>query len=145
MANRRRPSKIVVGVDGSDASERALLWAIDEAARRGASVEAVHTWQVPAYVYEAFGAAHPTEDWELDASRVMDAAMERLGDHPEARVEASIRQGRPADILLAEADDPDTALMVVGTRRHGADAELILGSTSQACVHHSRCPVVVVP
>ena len=54
-------------------------------------------------------------------------------------------EGRPGEVLVAEAADPDTVLLVVGSRRRGRLARLMLGSTSQACVQHCPCPVVVVP
>jgi nucleotide-binding universal stress UspA family protein len=53
-----------------------------------------------------------------------------------------IRQGNAAQVLLDAADGAD--LLVVGSRGHGGFAEALLGSISQHCVHHARCPVVII-
>jgi len=51
-------------------------------------------------------------------------------------------EGTPAQVLLEAADGAD--LLVVGSRGHGGFAEALLGSVSEACVHHAQCPVVIV-
>src|ERR1035437_10210421 len=136
-------SRIVVGVDGSDASHAALRWAVDEASRRTSCVEVIHAWHVPSS--EALAPAGICPDWELQARQVVAHAVERLPEHPGIVIQGRTVEGRPSEVLVAEAGDPDTILLVVGTRRRGSVARLMLGSTSQACVHHSLCPVVVVP
>jgi nucleotide-binding universal stress UspA family protein len=53
-----------------------------------------------------------------------------------------VTEGNPAQVLLDAARGAD--LLVVGSRGHGGFAEALLGSVSQHCVHHARCPVVVI-
>ncbi len=67
------------------------------------------------------------------------AAAESLD--PKARVE--IRRGRPADVLLELC--PEVDLLVIGSRRWGTVARLLLGSTGESLVYHATCPILIVP
>ena len=137
--------RIVVGIDGSDPSRRALRWAVAEARLRGAVVVAVHAWSIPyvgGYPYAAPD-LHPDElaraaRQELDA--VVDAADTSGLAAP---VERLAVEGAAARALLDVAKDAH--LLVVGSRGRGGFAGLLLGSTSQQVCHHATCPVVVVP
>ncbi len=137
---------IVVGVDGSEESKRALRWALEEAALRQATVRAVHAW-TPPFVPGALGfVALPETD--LDAVRegafgLLDAAVDEVVGSSGAEVIRAAVQGAPAKTLLDAAREAD--LLVVGTRGHGGFAELLLGSVSQQCAHHATCPVVIIP
>jgi nucleotide-binding universal stress UspA family protein len=57
-------------------------------------------------------------------------------------VRARVVEGNAAQVLLDASDGAD--LLVVGSRGHGGFTEALLGSVSQHCVHHARCPVVVI-
>jgi nucleotide-binding universal stress UspA family protein len=137
---------IVVGVDGSEESKRALRWAVEEAALRHVPVRAVYAW-TPPLVPGALGfAVLPAAD--LDAVRegaveLLDAAVDEVVDGSGVEVTRAAVQGAPAKVLLQAAEEAD--LLVVGTRGHGGFAELLLGSVSQQCAHHATCPVVVIP
>ncbi|MQA02438.1 MAG: universal stress protein [Streptosporangiales bacterium] len=133
--------RIVVGIDGSEPSKRALRWAVRQAELLGGRVDAVAAWEYQdAYV------------WLLDTSRVRydDEANamltktieEVLGSEPVVEVRPQVRHGDPATMLLEVADG--AALLVVGNRGHGAFVGAFLGSVSFRCVHHANCPVVVV-
>lgn len=140
-ARRRRP-RVVVGIDGSEAARRALLWAADEARVRDADLEVVHAWQHPA---PPLGLVLPTIDAgtsESHARGVLDATVAGLGDRS-ITVEPILAEG-PAARLLVEAS-AGAALVVVGSRGHGGFPGLLLGSVSGQVMHHARCPVVVVP
>jgi nucleotide-binding universal stress UspA family protein len=58
------------------------------------------------------------------------------------KVSSTVREGNAAQVLLEASHDAD--LLVVGSRGHGGFTEALLGSVSQACAHHARCPVVIV-
>lgn len=139
-------SRIVVGIDGSSASRRALEWAVAEAAMRQATLEVVYAWHLP-YAGGLALAATPAIDvrsLEDAASDVLDAAIadvdtSGLPKPPMRRLQA----GGAAAAILAAADDAD--LIVVGSRGRGGFSGLLLGSVSQQVVHHATCPVVVVP
>ncbi len=139
---------VVVGLDGSDGSLRALRFAAEEARLRGAKLRAVLAWEYPLTLYE--GAAWAMADAETMAEfeRVARERLDRTLTSEQAalegvEVEREVVQGGPAPSLIDAAADAD--LLVVGTRGHGGFVGLLLGSVSQHCVHHAPCPVVVVP
>jgi nucleotide-binding universal stress UspA family protein len=134
------PQQIVVGVDGSPASDAALRWACDEARLRGSGVVALHVVSIP-YELPRVPIDDPQTDLERDGQRVLDEAIARAGVDGVA-VEARLLEGSP-DELLVEAS-ADAALVVVGTRAHGRLASFVGGSVSNSVVHHAECPVVVV-
>lgn len=138
---------IVVGVDGSEGSLAALRFAIEEAKIRGAEVKAVNAWHVPPAVYG--GGWAPTgvdlDEFRKLAEAALQRTLEEVGAGTSgASVTAILREGQPADVLCAEASNADD-LLVVGSRGLGGFRGLLLGSVSQQAVHHSACPVVVVP
>lgn len=138
-------ARIVVGVDTSDGARRALEWAVQEGALRGATVEAVHVWQIPAFAATPFGTAPiDTGAFEVGAQKQFEQVIDAVD--AAALVAPIVRTfvaGHPASKLLDAADNAD--LLVVGTRGHGGFSGLLLGSTSQQVAHHAPCPVVIVP
>ena len=138
--------RIVVGVDGSASSKAALAWAIDQAQLTGAVVEAVIAWHYPVMVggvpFAPIGVIEGG-DYGSWAGTVLSNAIKEFAD-PEGSVKISstVREGNPAQALLEAAQGAD--LLVVGSRGHGGFTEALLGSVSQACVHHANCPVVIV-
>jgi nucleotide-binding universal stress UspA family protein len=137
------PSVIVVGVDGSDASKDALLWAARQAELTGSALVAVMSWEFPSMAY---GAVMPLpDDFDIAGAsqKIVDEAIDdTLGEHPAVQVSTVVAEGPPALELLKTAKNAD--LLVVGSRGHGAFAGMLLGSVSEHCVTHSPCPVVVV-
>lgn len=136
---------IVVGIDSSEASTRALAWAVDEGRLRGATVEAVHVWQLPVFVSSPFGAV-PFETGDLEASAR--AEFDRTVDAVDATglpepIMRTFVTGTPSNALVEAA--AGAALLVVGSRGRGGFAGLLLGSVSQQVTHHAPCPVVVIP
>ncbi|GAA4947546.1 universal stress protein [Streptomonospora halophila] len=138
---------VVAGLDGSDDAKVALRTAFAEAARTGAPLVAVHAWSVPAPVDAApFSAAGYAADREDTAARadkyvrtLVEAARTTETDGVPVRVVAV--EDHPAHALLAEGRG--AALIVVGSRGRGGFAGLLLGSVSQAVLHHSAVPVLV--
>jgi len=134
--------KIVVGIDGSDASKKALRWAIDNAG--DAEVVALHGYDVPLPFPDATPA--PPPDFVGLVSEIQEGAIrfvtsivdEVAGEN--STVTAKAVEGPPAEVLLEAAADSD--LLVVGS--HGAGlAELLLGSVTLECVQHASGPVLV--
>lgn len=139
--NAEHEHRIVVGVDGSSSSKAALAWAVGQAQLTGAVVEAVTAWDFPA----TYGYAAPVidVDWEGIAAQVLtDAIAEVAADAGPAAIRHRVSQGIAARVLLDASAGAD--LLVVGSRGHGGFVEALLGSTSQHCVHHATCPVVVI-
>ena len=132
--------RIVVGVDGSPASQDALRWAVAQASLTGAVVEAVTAWQFPA-TYGGYPVDAGT-DWRANAQTVQETAVkEALGDEATALVRR-VAQGHTVRVLLDVAADAE--LLVVGSRGHGGFAGMLLGSVSEHVVAHAPCAVVVV-
>jgi nucleotide-binding universal stress UspA family protein len=141
MTGRQR---IVVGVDGSESSDRALAFALDEGRLRDWEVEAVHAWLLPAIAYLPY-APTPTlseGDCEAAGAEILDRAL-AAANTTGARVTRRLVMGGSAPALLEAAAFAD--LLVVGTRGHGGFAGLLLGSTSQHCAHHPPCPLAIIP
>jgi nucleotide-binding universal stress UspA family protein len=136
--------KIVVGIDGSDASLSALRWAIDEARIRFAEVHVVHAWQVPVPAMTFDGVVTPSnvdfkQEAEDAARRLVEGATSMAGD---VVITTSAPQGPAAPCLIQAA--AGASLLVIGSRGHGGFAGLLLGSVGQQCTHHAPCPVVIV-
>jgi nucleotide-binding universal stress UspA family protein len=142
------PSSVVVGIDGSQPSLRALTWAAREADRHGVPLEAVHAYPVPTAAAN-LALARSTDEAEVLRDRAHAAAEELLasavarGDLP-SRVEVRrrIAAGSPAGVLIAAAGAD--ALLVCGQRGHGRLGQLVIGSVSDQCLRHAQGTVVVV-
>lgn len=129
---------VVVGVDGSEESKLALRWAFEYAHTNGAPVEAVIAWEIP----PTYGLAPSYDDVDLEkmAQETLEETIRNvLGDN--APVTLRVERGHPVPILITASERAQ--LLVVGSRGHGAFADMLLGSVSQHCVHQAHCPVVV--
>jgi nucleotide-binding universal stress UspA family protein len=137
---------IVVGFDGSPHARAALELAAREALSRGLELRIVTSWHVPSAAYGAgLGPAPGFDPHEIEesAGAVAAEALELLGvDAEKLTVETRVREGNAGHVLVEEAEDAET--LVVGSRGHGTVAGLLLGSVSQHCAAHARCPVVIV-
>ena len=121
---------ILVGIDGSDHSERALEWAMKEAALRSQPLRVVTVQSV-------------AEPARAAAQEAIDKVLAGLsGPRPES-VTVEAVSGIPAEVLVSVGADAD--LIVLGSRGAGGFARLALGSVSSQVAHHAPCPVVIVP
>ena len=139
-------STIVVGVDGSEGSTKALKFALDEAKRRGASLKLVGAWHIPAIVYEAgwVPANIDLEAYPKYSQEALDKALADAGaDTSGVEVTTVVRKGQAADVLCSEAKGAE--LLVVGSRGLGGFRGLMLGSVSAQCAHHAPCPLAIIP
>jgi len=141
-AAAQTPRIIVVGVDGSEPSRRALRWAAQQAKLTSAALNVVTSWEFP----PSFGWAPPYPQ-EFDPNQDARKALEEtvgaeLGTDPEVVVQLTVVEGHPSLVLTEAARGAE--LLVVGSRGHGAFAGMLLGSVSEYCASHSPCPVVVV-
>jgi nucleotide-binding universal stress UspA family protein len=138
--------RIVVGVDGSAPSRAALRWAVGQARITGGTVDAVIVWQLPMMLMNHGWAPIYLEeeaDFADDARKRIDAVIgEEVAPADGHLVTTQVVHGHPAQVLLDLSDCAD--LLVVGNRGHGGFAGALLGSVSQHCVHHARCPVLIV-
>lgn len=156
--------RIIVGVDGSEPSENALRWALEEARIRQVDHVAVmyaysppeiHNYAAHTDAFLDVGAmqrrteldqARLAED-ELHARQGAERRLEKLLEAArtgpiDAEVELLALPGEPAATLIDMSSNAE--LLVVGSRGRGGFKGLLLGSVSQQCLQHARCPVVVV-
>src|SRR6266545_4492637 len=145
-------NRIVVGVDGSDGSYAALLWAAEEAGRRQATLSVVLAWNAwdPLLPLDAATgeAEDPAGDEEIEESAVRVAnemterALAETGIRP-VHIETIVLETSPRLALVDLSQRAD--LLVVGSRGQGGFKELLLGSVSHYSVQHAACAVTVVP
>jgi nucleotide-binding universal stress UspA family protein len=135
--------RVIVGVDGSPHSARALTWACRQAETCGDTVRAVCAWSLGASGEDWMAQPGVSAEGQRRAEEVLRKAVGRaLSDHPSVEVEMTVVEGPPARVLVDMSADAD--LLVVGSRGRGGFSGLLLGSVSQQCVHHAHCPVTVV-
>jgi nucleotide-binding universal stress UspA family protein len=136
--------RIVVGVDGSRQSRRALRWAADEATLRGAHLRLIYAFTLPRVAPEQALSTDVINRIQREAKDLVENEVDELGELAAGlEVSCTAAEGAPAQILLDAARDAD--LLVVGSRGRGGFKALLLGSVSQQCAHHAACPIVIVP
>lgn len=138
--------RIVVGVEGPE-SKATLDWAIEEAFRRDATVEAVMVWNDP-YASKNWTApmtatAQPRSIAANRSAQLTHLVEDALRRYPGAQVEAYLRDGRPASTLLRAAEGAD--LVVIGSATNTGVAAVMSRSVVRQVVAHAPCPVVIVP
>ena len=138
MEARERHPKIIVGVDGSDASVAALRTAGALAGPLETSVEAWACWDVPAGfgLYLVVG----IEGFEYAAKQSLEQALtDAFGQDQPTFVHPRLVRGKAGEQLIEGSRN--ASLLIVGRRGHGS---FVLGSVSSACVSHAHCPVLVI-
>jgi nucleotide-binding universal stress UspA family protein len=135
--------RIVVGVDGSASSARALRWAAREAALHRLPLVAVAAWLPPEEPQGWLGEGAVTFSDEIDALTALDRRVDQaLGVAGADRVERRVVRDRPGPGLVVASTG--ASLLVVGVRRFGALRSELLGSVSRHCLHHASCPLAIV-
>ncbi len=139
--------KVVVGVDGSDASQDAVAFAFELASRHGWTIQALHAWDVPSYdllvVPNAPIPVPMSETIDDEARLAAELLAGFRADYPEVAVDIQVIRQSPAKALLEAGKD--ASAIVVGTRGHGQVMSALLGSVSNTVLHKAEVPVIVVP
>lgn len=133
--------RVVVGVDGSEQSALALVWAAEEARLRGATLELVHAWETP-YAIEYAIVSEALDTAQRTAADLVDQMLDAVGVVPDD-VDRTVVHSAPVIALTDAAAGAD--LLVVGSRGRGGFTGLLLGSVSHQVSRHADRPVVVVP
>lgn len=133
---------IVVGVDASADSDRAVAWAAELASRTERPLHIVHVQPAPP---RSLVDEDPRGRWARAGRDVLDSAVDVAGRSPGLTLTSETVDG--SRLAVAEAlvgVSGESAMLVVGARGHGGYAGLLLGSVSQHAVRHARCPVITV-
>ena len=139
---------IVVGVDGSPNSERALDWAMRQAAALHAPLNVIAVHEVPKSYWGGIPVIGPADTVLLEklqqaAEEMTQKAAGRLGDARPASVNVRAVSGFVVKELVDASQDAD--MVVLGARSGSGIARLLMGSVSTEVVQHSACAVVIVP
>ncbi|MDW8806473.1 universal stress protein [Streptomyces scabiei] len=145
---RHEDGPILLGVDASAAGERAVDFAFAEAALRNTPLVALHAWTtwsapLPAPQDASTPYANPPGALAAEEERLLAEALAGHRErYPGVEVERRAVHGRTREALIEASRSAQ--LTVVGARGRGGFAGLLLGSVSQALLHHAHCPVAVV-
>jgi nucleotide-binding universal stress UspA family protein len=135
-------SVVLVGLDGLPGGERALAWALPEAAALAAPIRAVTAWSWDARLLAAVGARpwQRAEQLRQLQEEQIARVLRRVGPPP-CPIETVLVEGDPASLLLALS--AAARLLVLG--RHAEPGRSAVGSVARACARLAACPVVLVP
>lgn len=135
------PHRIVVGIDGSSDSARALEWAVIEAQQSGALLDIVTAWMFPMAIGYAFTAT--VGEVRDEARSLVDDAISHVAEvAPDVVVHGEAIEQPPGPALVTASKGAD--LLVVGSRGMGGFEELLVGSVGHYCMRHASCSVVLV-
>lgn len=137
----------IVGIDGSECSRHAALWAAAHASARAHELQLATSWSLPVASsmtpMSPMTTAASIDGLEESAHTTVDELATRIGPSFDGAVTRCVGRGGAASLLLDAAHHSD--LLVVGSRGRGGFARLLLGSTSTQCATHSTGPVAVIP
>ncbi|MGO4188177.1 universal stress protein [Pseudarthrobacter sp. TAF60_1] len=145
VASSAAPKGIVVGVDGSDHGQCALVWAAREAERRRRPLHIVTAYSVPIFAASGLDGGYATVDDSVireGAEAIIQQAMDKVAGY-NIDVDASVENGDASGVLLEMSETAE--LLVFGTRGRGGFVGRLLGSVSSALPAHAKCPTVTVP
>ncbi len=139
---------IVVGLDGSPNSERALDWALSHAAALNTSLTAIAVHQVAKSYWghePVVGAADVTvmDQLQRSAEQMMQRGLDRLTEAKPSSVQVRAVNGFVVQELVNASRDADE--LVLGSRSTTGLTRLVMGSISSEIVQHSACPIVIIP
>ena len=137
---------VVVGVDGSEVSQKATAYAFKEADARGAELIAVHTWMDMQVQASLAGLSAAQAEWAEVEKEQAELLTERIAsfqeEYPNVQVKKLIARDRPVRALTDASDGAQ--LLVVGSHGRGGFKGMLLGSTSRALLQSAPCPMMVV-
>lgn len=137
-------NKIVVPVDSSSFSRRALIHALELAQKTGAKLTVLYVNQIIPYYHGALGPERLYNPFEyLDGEDFLNAMLTDMGIQSDS-IRKRIATGNPAPLIVTVATEESADLIVMGCRGFGLLTGLLFGSVSQSVIKHSPCPVLIV-
>jgi len=140
--------KIVVGVDGSEAANRAVEWCATHAGPLDAQVVVVHAIDMPVYLSTAgphLPMPSPSPQYRAELSEHITSVWCAPLAAAKVPFRVVLMDDDPAPAIMQAAKTEQADLVVTGRRGRGGFAELVLGSTSHTLTHHLDLPLVIVP
>lgn len=137
--------RVVVGLDGSEHSKRALDWALRIARSADVEIVAVHAVQTP--IYTDYAAVPPPEfdtQWRADVKEQFENEWCQPLREAGVSYRTMMEDGRAASVIGTVADQVDADIVIVGRRGRGGVAQLLLGSVSHELTQHCERPVLVI-
>lgn len=136
---------IVVGIDGSEGTARAVRWAAAEAARRHAPLRLVHAHSLPTLGYPPMLETRGLHDLLMEQARGWLSSAAETAAEAAPQVEVHTEMVTAGAIAQLTKESRHARLVVIGTRGLGGIPKLLLGSTAEGLAGRAHCPVVVVP
>ncbi len=131
--------RIVVGIDGSEHSNAALRWALNEAECHSGMVTAVLAWQVP---FLSFPGAFDRDELENAYKKFLIETVSAVAPKPAVPLEPLVAEGDPTESMVEASKGAN--LLVLGIHGRSNFAGLLLGGVSQGAAATAHCPVVLV-
>jgi nucleotide-binding universal stress UspA family protein len=138
--------RILVPIDFSDQARAVIEWATHLAEEHGSQMLLLHVYHLPVEFQQLEGAYLPPDFW----ANVKNEAEQQLGGYADElrqrgrEVEALVREGYPASVIIEEAESQHADLIVIGTHGHTGLKHLLLGSIAERVVQKAPCPVLTV-
>jgi nucleotide-binding universal stress UspA family protein len=147
MSGPRTDPGIVVGVDGSPASDAAVRWVAHEAAMRNSALTVVHAIAEPGMPWSQMRTPVNIGEWlRVEGNRIIAGAIEiaRSGTDKGGPAQINSELSFPAPVPALVHLSHDAEMVVVGCHGRSAVDRVLLGSVSTGLVHHAHCPVAVI-
>jgi nucleotide-binding universal stress UspA family protein len=147
MSSESKDYGIIVGVDGSPASDAAVSWAAHDAVMRGVPLTLMHVQDPIARTWSQAKVLEEVAGWQEAEGRGVLANASKIAhdianDTSQITINGELQFSAPVPTLVGRSEDAE--LIVVGTDGRGALARGLLGSVSSGLVRHARCPVAVI-
>lgn len=136
--------RVLVALDLSEHSRRALEVAARIAERLGASLEALHVWAVPFYADEGTGRAGLLDRMRETARAELDAFIDGAALPAGLSIERSVVSGSPSAAISEHVASRQPELLVLGTHGHGGVKRMVLGSVAEASARYASCATLIV-
>jgi nucleotide-binding universal stress UspA family protein len=141
------PTKILLAMDGSDESDLAATTAAELAKSTDSELDVIYVLEVEPWHFpprELVKYPQRYEELREEGRRLCDEQVEKIKAAGGSVAESYLAVGRPADQIVAHAQDQGAGLIVMGSRGLGGIRRALMGSVSDAVVRHAHCPVMVV-
>ena len=134
--------RVVVGVDGSKPSMRALSVAFDETVRAGGTLDVLHAWEAHSASDPTLATSSSWSTYEANLEQIVESAIAtQRAEHPDVKVDYEVVRSEPVGALIDRSEG--AALLVVGSRGSGGFPGLHVGSTAMRLISRCHCPLLM--